>query len=479
MRADGSLVGSSFGKYAVTAEIGRGSMGVVYDAQDTLLHRRVALKIMHVGRSGEPKEAVADWQRFMQEARLTATVAKHPNIVTVYEAAVHDSRRYLAMEYVAGEPMQRWRTGRSMREQIRLLRDVALAVHHAHEHGIIHRDLKPANVLVAKGGVPVVTDFGLARFERRNAGPSLTPSGFVVGSPAYMSPEQARGQQDVDRTTDVYAIGIMMYEAIAGHPPFDGKNPVETLSKVVEGTQVPPSKAAPLPAGDPVLDQVCMKAMALEPRERFATCAELAQAMTGWLDQGTPALRPRIPIRQVAAFAVLCALLAAVLIWNKRAMDLREAEHRAQLADTLREIEKLKPPPRPPPPKLIEIPVGTFVQDGNDTYNTVTPTKITFERPCLFDAAVTVPETAEYEVTVTASCTQARNEFAKFRLYVDGKTQAEVELLAERPEDYKIPVVCAAGERRIGIRFLNDFYVAKPREDRNLYVHRVTVRKLK
>ena len=183
------------------------------------------------------------------------------------------------MEYVAGEPLQRWRKGRSTREQVRLLRDVAIAVHHAHEHGIIHRDLKPANVLVAKGSVPVVTDFGLARYERKTASPSLTPSGFVVGSPAYMSPEQARGQRDVDRTTDVYAIGIMLYEAIAGHPPFDGKNPVETLSKVMEGTNIPPSQAAPLPEDDPVLDQICMKAMAREARDRYATCAELALAL--------------------------------------------------------------------------------------------------------------------------------------------------------------------------------------------------------
>src|SRR5262249_28964381 len=123
VRADGSLVGSAFSKYMIAAEIGRGSMGVVYDAQDTLLHRRVALKIMHAGRTAEPQEAVIDWQRFMQEARLAATVAKHPNIVTVYEAAVQDSRRFIAMEYVAGEPMQRWRNGRSTREQIRLLRD--------------------------------------------------------------------------------------------------------------------------------------------------------------------------------------------------------------------------------------------------------------------------------------------------------------------------------------------------------------------
>src|SRR6185436_13020289 len=162
---------------------------------------------------------------------------------------------------------------------------------------------------------------------------------------AYMSPEQARGQHDVDRTTDVYAIGIMMYEAIAGHPPFDGKNPVETLSKVVEGTRVPPSKAAPLPEGDPVLDQIVLKAMALESRERFATCADLAQAMTRWLEKGSPGVRSRPPLWQFAAFALLGAAFAGALIWNKRDMDRRDIQHREQLADTLRQIETMKAPP--------------------------------------------------------------------------------------------------------------------------------------
>src|SRR4051812_29435559 len=152
------------------AEMGRGSMGVVHDAQDRTLHRRVALKIMHPRRGGEPKDAVVEWQRFIQEARLTANVAKHANIVTIYEAAVHDTSRYIAMEFVAGEPFGRWRHGRAAREQVRVLRDVALAVHHAHEHGIIHRDLKPGNILVGKGGIPVVTDFGLATYERRGLG---------------------------------------------------------------------------------------------------------------------------------------------------------------------------------------------------------------------------------------------------------------------------------------------------------------------
>jgi hypothetical protein len=248
---------------------------------------------------------------------------------------------------------------------------------------------------------------------------------------------------------------------------------------VVEGTKIPPSKAAPLPGGDPGLDRLCMKAMSLEPKERFASAAELAQAMTTWLDQAATSPRRRLPFWQLAAFAALCAAFAGVLIWNKRTMDRREAEHREQLAETLRKIEAMKPPSAPPPGKPIVIPISGFVQDGADTYNTVDASKITFQRPCLFTSSVTLPETAEYEVTITASCNQARNEFAKFRLFVDGRQQADVDLIAERAEEYKVTVVCAAGERRIGIKFLNDFYVAKPREDRNLYVHAVTVRKLK
>jgi len=471
------LVGTAFGKYHLTAEIGRGSMGVVYDAQDTLLHRRVAIKVMHSARSGgDAKDAVNDWQRFMQEARLTANVAKHPNIVTIYEASVQGSTRFIAMEYVAGQSMAKWRKGRSSREQVRLIRDVAIAVHHAHEHGIIHRDLKPGNVLVAKGDIPVVTDFGLATFERKGPGLSLTPNGFCVGSPAYMSPEQARGQKDVDRTTDVYALGIMLYEAVAGHPPFDGKNPVETLSRVVEGTRVPPSQAAPIPNADPVIDGICMKAIARESSERFATCAELAQALTAWLEQVPPAERPRFPLRYLVLPAVAVAMLGGIVLWNKRTADLREQ----QLTATIKEIERLKeklPPPPPPAPGPITLKPTDFVQDGTDQYNRVTSDRVIFERPCTFDATLMVPEAADYEITVTASCAAARNEFAKFTLYVDGKRVAEIDLTSEQSQDYRITARFASGERRIGIRFMNDFYVASPREDRNLYVHGVVLRR--
>jgi len=475
-KVEETAVGTAFGKYSLTAEIGRGSMGIVYDAQDTLLHRRVALKIMHAPRGGEPHDAVNDWQRFMQEARLTANVAKHPNIVTVYEAAVLDSRRFIAMEYVSGEPMQRWRKGRSTREQVSLLRDVAIAVHHAHEHGIIHRDLKPANVLVAKGGVPVVTDFGLARTEIRGASPSLTPSGFVVGSPAYMSPEQARGQKDVGRTTDVYAVGIMLYEAIAGRPPFDGKNPVETLSKVVEGTRVPPSQVAPLPGGDPALDQICLKAMAREAQDRYPTCAELAQAMTRWLDEpkGAAPARPRLGL--LAATAAVALTLVGAMFWLQRqAANLtaqREAEIKAQFDATIRKLEEAKAAP-------VHLRLDEFKLVDGKPFNEVTSGRVRFLANSRFEAPVRIQDSGVYVFTITASCDVARNEFAKFEFSVDGTIQATVKLTAENPAEYEVTARLAPGERRVGIAFLNDFYVDSPREDRNLYVHNVAYHKAK
>ena len=465
--------GAVFGKYTLTAEMGRGSMGVVHDAQDNTLHRRVAIKIMHPRRGGEPKEAVNDWQRFIQEARLTANVAKHSNIVTVYEAAVHDSRRYIAMEFIAGEPLGRWRKGRATREQVRLLRDVALAVHHAHEHGIIHRDLKPGNVLVGKGGVPVVTDFGLATWERKGTAMSLTPTGYAVGSPAYMSPEQARGQKDLGRATDIYSLGIMLYEAIAGAPPFGGKNPVETLSKVVEGVSIKPSQAAPTPGGDPDLDAICMKAIALEPKDRYATAAELARALTAWLDQGKKVDRRRA-MPQILVLGALCIALAAIVVWNKRAADRREDEMRASLAERERRIAAMNAAASAPP---VAASLEGFKQRVAGLYNECSAVKMSFYTTAIFEGSVTVPEAGDYLVTVTASGTEASGELPKFRLTLGEKVLGDVLLASTKQESYPVAARLAAGEHTLGIEFINDFYDKDARQDRNLFIHQIVLRR--
>ncbi len=475
-KSDTLAPGTVFGKYTLTGEIGRGSMGVVYDAQDLTLHRRVALKVMNPSRGVDPKEAMNDWQRFMQEARLTANLAKHPNIVTVYEAAVQDSRRYIAMEHVAGEPMKSWRKGRSPAEQIRLIRDVALAVHHAHEHGIIHRDLKPANVLVAKGS-PVVTDFGLARIERRETNLGLTPRGYVVGSPAYMSPEQAKGEAEVGRTTDVYSLGVMIYEAIAGKPPFEGKNALETLSKVAEGAVVPPSKAVKLESNDAVLEKICLKAMALNPADRYPTAQALAEDLSRWLDSKSTFRRSkpqRISLVLVAGAVggLVFSFLGAVL-YHHLSKGRPEPPRKEPVA-----VKSASPSATFMPTEIV-VPLTSFKPDFEDQYNTVTPTRITFQRPFLFEAPVTLPESGDYEISVVASCDPARNEFARFDLSIDRKVEATFELRAKEPEEYRHTVRISMGPRKLAIKFTNDYYDARTKEDRNLYVHKVILRRIR
>jgi len=150
---------------------------------------------MIVSPYANPKDAHLDEERFLREAQLSASLTKHPNIVGVYEVGVIDGRRYLAMELIDGKPMSEWRTDSeiTLRKEVEVLRSVALAVHHAHEHDVIHRDLKPQNVLIDGKNEPHITDFGLAKMVGENLSVSLTGAGMVVGTPAYISPEQAQG----------------------------------------------------------------------------------------------------------------------------------------------------------------------------------------------------------------------------------------------------------------------------------------------
>lgn len=257
-------------------------MGVVYEAFDSRLNRRVALKTLHV----RPNEIRKDEERFIREGEVTAALPLHPHVVEVYETGIIEGKRYLAMEFIEGTSLADWRKTAPLRDQVRVCRDVAAAVHHAHEHDVIHRDLKPANVLIDAGGQPHVTDFGLAKTLGTNAA-ALTAAGMVVGSPTYMSPEQARGLTTVDRRADVYAIGVMLYETLAGRPPFVGDRPMDILRQVVRETVEPPStvrRRDGRPPPDLALETICMKAVAKSPEERYPTAQALANALTVWLE---------------------------------------------------------------------------------------------------------------------------------------------------------------------------------------------------
>jgi WD40 repeat protein/serine/threonine protein kinase len=278
----------TLGKYKLVRVIGRGGMGVVYEAIDTALDRKVALKTMLPNPDAGPKEAKQDAERFLREAKLSATLAKHPNVVSVYEAGVIDQKRYLAMELIEGQSFGRWKKSGSVtvRQQVTVLRDVAQGVHHAHKQGVIHRDLKPDNILVDGNNQPHVTDFGLAKMIGQNVGLSLTAAGMIMGTPAYMSPEQAQGLKSIDGRTDVYSLGVMLYEILTGRQPFTGETAIEILMKSTRNPVPRPSsviKPGTNAALDSAIENICLKALARNPQDRYRTAEAFAQDLTRWI----------------------------------------------------------------------------------------------------------------------------------------------------------------------------------------------------
>jgi len=312
-----------FGKYRLLRELGRGGMGIVYEALDTALGRRVALKTMIPGTPLTPDEALQDEARFLREGHLTANLPKHPHIVGIYEAGVVGGKRYLAMELVEGVSMSDWaaKSGPSLRQQVAVLRGASLAVHHAHAHGVVHRDLKPPNILVDGRNEPHVTDFGLAKMLGPKTNVSLTKSNVIVGTPAYISPEQAQGLRTVDHRTDVYALGVMLYEVLTGRPPFEGETAIEILMKAVKNPVPAPStriKQGVDLAALGALDTICLKALAKNPNERYPDAKALGADLTRWLKGeevkvALPKTR-RTLRRQRASWAAYAGVAAAIVL---------------------------------------------------------------------------------------------------------------------------------------------------------------------
>jgi len=225
-----------FGDYEILEEIDRGGMGVVYKARQISLDRLVALKMLLFGPLGS-KEFI---QRFRVEASAAASL-KHPNIIPVHEVGVYQGQHYLVMDYVAGQTLSKLTGGQPFRPRraAACMKKIAEAVHFAHEHGVLHRDLKPSNVLVDLNDEPHVTDFGLAK--RLDANSELTLSGQVLGSPNYMSPEQARGARGkVGTYSDVYSLGAILFHLLTGRPPFAAATINDTIRLVLKQEPITP-----------------------------------------------------------------------------------------------------------------------------------------------------------------------------------------------------------------------------------------------
>ncbi|HEX2253605.1 MAG TPA: protein kinase [Thermoanaerobaculia bacterium] len=264
---------SRLGRYDVQAELGRGSMGVVYLARDPLIGRLVALKVFHPSVASDPDERDRFRSRFLREAQ-SAGILSHPNIVTIHDVVddAVEERSFIAMEYVQGTNLKdvlRHGSGLDLVQVVDVVRQVAAALDYAHARGVVHRDVKPANVLLTPERQVKITDFGIARFESSN----MTLDGQLLGTPNYMSPEQVQGRE-VDHRSDLFSLGVVLYEMITRHKPFAADSLTAVTHRIVYEDFTPLTEyIGELPPG---LDQLFRRALAKDPARRYPRAGELA-----------------------------------------------------------------------------------------------------------------------------------------------------------------------------------------------------------
>jgi WD40 repeat protein len=316
---EGDALPRRVGDYEILAEVGRGGMGVVYQARDVRLGRLVALKMLLGGCFADPDHR----QRFRAEAGAVARL-QHPHIVQLFEVGDYEVGEglpcpYFTLEFVEGGSLAQRLAGRPAppRQAAAWLEPLARAAHYAHQQGIIHRDLKPSNILLTGDGRPKICDFGVAKLL---AGSDLkTLSGMLVGTAEYMAPEQAEGKTAAEPATDVYALGAILYEMLTGRPPFKGTSTLDTLTQVRLVEPVPPRRLQPLVPRD--LETVCLKCLEKDPRQRYASAEALAEDLRRF-QAGEPIIaRPVSGLERAAkwcrrrpAQAALAGALVAVTV---------------------------------------------------------------------------------------------------------------------------------------------------------------------
>ena len=317
-----AFVGERFAGFKVLGEIARGAMGVVFRARQSAPNRVVALKMIRAGEFADPAEV----RRFRQEAEAAATL-DHPNIVSIYEVGECRGVQFYAMRLVEGGSLAvrmgelsvakahtRAEARQRQKKVGELMAAAARAVNHAHQRFVLHRDLKPGNILLDASGAPHVTDFGLAR--RIGQDSTLTRTGAILGTPSYMAPEQAGGSAAVTTGADVYGLGAVLYELLAGRPPFAGADTLDTLFQVREREPVGPRAVCGWVDRD--LETICLKCLEKDPNRRFASAAALADDLDRWRN-GEPILARRAgqlerAVKWTRRNPAVASLLTAVLV---------------------------------------------------------------------------------------------------------------------------------------------------------------------